>query len=296
MDVNQWDQSFARLKREIALLEGPQSSAPIKDQIRLTQKQSAILQYELALEAAMERVRVLKSAKLTIPKKCQAIIFWSFTMLESLKRVYHKKASYFGQALWLGLLRSSLSPKTALSPFLEDVALMEMATREVELKNRERQLKKTLRALEATKKDLHQERIKKEAGLSNMEAGTCLQRSFSLREPKKDVAYSSLKRFINNLSTASRATSPQEVALQKKQKKLSAETDLFISECKSLMQKEIGPNRLTIGTHRLRHMQERLASLEALRDDVTLARREVEGLALPPLHPIMVQDGQKSAR
>ena len=154
MQIKQWDQSFAKLQADISRMEFPHRGPSLKDQIVMAQKQAAILQFESAIETSLEQIEHLKSQNLKMGNKAKSIIYWANSMAKTIKRMYEKKASFIGRALWLNLVRSRLKLGTSASiPFINDVDLMEMATREVELKNRERDLGNDLILISQTKRN-----------------------------------------------------------------------------------------------------------------------------------------------
>lgn len=296
MHLERWDEEFAELESDISRIEKPLHGHSLEDHITIIQKQAAILQIESELESAIEQISSARSKPNIASHKPKSIIHWANIMVQTLKRTYQKKASFIGRSLWINLIRSKMNlASTHELPFTDDIHLMEMATREIELKNQEKALNLKLVQIDETKKTLRRDYEQIQARIANEEAASCLQKNWLPKKEKKDPSYSSLKQFINNLSTMTRASTETEIELQSLHNDLVQQTNNLVAECKVILSKEIGPNRMTIGAQRIKKLESSLASLDLLQEKVASGQKRLKQTTPPPLHPIMMKHSPKSA-
>src|SRR5690606_1765727 len=107
-----------------------------------------------------------------------------------------------------------------------------------------------------------------DAQASNRDAAQCLQRNWRDSLGSTDLAHATLKSFINNLSTNTRATSNLGQELQGLEQKLVQKTDEVVADCRQLISKDIDPNKLTIGSQRVHKLENDISALELLQNEI----------------------------
>ena len=288
--MDKWDAEYRKLDAAINELEAPYKAIGIQANIRMLQKQGAILQYENAIENSLEKINFYTNKSLDLSPKLRSIAKWSLILAKKFKSNLESSTYIFGRGLWLQLIHMRMrQPRTFNAP-LEDTDIMEFATKKVQLKGKEQRLSEELFKISQYKKKLHQRYEYQSAKRSNKEANNSTKPKDPLRTNKQNIVYQCLSDFINNISTTTRATTSLEKSFQSKQRSLIKETDKVIRACEAMATDDITPNRFTVSSHDAEELKGRIQDLEALQKEVKKLQSRVFKSKSPPLHPIMVKN------
>ncbi len=295
--INQWDKAYKLLQHRVAELERPYLPETIALVTSLLQKDAAILQYQAAIDSLINDIDYAKAKNFSSAPKPTAIIHWAASVARLIQVTYTKFSSFLAKRLWVALIRFRInSASRDFLTLMDDGDLLAMGTRELELINLEKRLTKDLMAIGHRKKELVYTYQQLDAKASNADAAQCLQRNWRDSLGTPDIAHSTLKSFINNLSTNTRAASNSGEQLKKLERELVRRTDSVMADCRQLISKDIDPNKLTIGDQRLTKLQGDLSQLEDLQREVEALKTKAKNDAVPVLHPIMVKNSQKQAK
>lgn len=284
MSTEQWDSAFQTLCQNFDHTV-PFSFQDTEKRLAIAQKYSAIYQFEQAIEEQIQLIQHYQSSYPFGKKKLLAIFEWYTHLAEHRKTLLNKLNQLIKRSLWLNLVRQGLQLNGKITG-AGDLELVELATKEVELKNLEKALEAQLVRISEKKKRLRIHYEHHEAMRSNHEAAASLQTEIFDINGKKSVPYMALKDFIHNLSTISR---PPHSEAAKLERDLVTETNSLIKECRKILTKDIGPEHMTLEGRRLRILEQRLTALNGLQKQVQELHQKDQNSPLKELHPIMVK-------
>lgn len=297
MQLSDWDEQFGDTEQHLQALEHSDQITQIYGQRVIDQKQDAVLQFQAANEQMVDKFKGLHARNLKIGNKPKSIIYWGLVLAQKSLSLYRKKSEFMGKRYWLQLTqhRLSLEPGQA-SSLLDDTALMEMATREMRLKNREKQLQQELNRISKLKTTFKARHEKLQTQASNHQAAASLQKEWIDGDGQRDEAYNALNSFVKNVSMATRSTSPKERTYQLMQQKLVKETDQVIENCREILAQDISPQKLNVAEPTLSSLEHSIEDLNSLRDQIQELKSQISDDETPDMHPIMVKNSQKGVK
>lgn len=292
--TNKWDSQFQDLTKELEELEAPFQAMGVSKNIEILQKNSAILQYQNAIESTLESLAFYKNRSENLPPKLRSITSWSLKIASQISLTLNKRASLLGRSLWISLIRQRAGVHHQENMVISDMDIMEYATKQLALKNRESELNKELISLSKAKKTLHQQYERFKAQESVKQASLSTQPE-SLRKEENLLAYQCLSQFINNLSTTTRATTPLEKSFQDKQKDLVKGTNEVMSQCESMIKDDISATKFMVTPSQISEINNKIKELEILKKEIITLKQDIFSKQPTPLRPIMVKNTKNQA-
>lgn len=153
--TDEWDQELEIVAREIATVRSAHTRARSPSNRTLIARKITIIQAQINLERAIERIRKLTSRDYLLLPREKTLLHWGQFYVEKLTATFSGQTKLLTKSLWLKLIKTRISgPDAKPATTIEPDDLIALAIRQQSLQKTEKFLADRLVELRIKKKDL----------------------------------------------------------------------------------------------------------------------------------------------